>query len=368
MQTKNIRRIGAAVMLVLWLTVTVFGWIGPKKDMSEAERRPLAQLPQLSTQAVLDGSYMKDFESFALDQFPGRDLFRKIKALFHYHALNQSDNNDVYLEDGFAAKLEYPMDAEAVAMAVEKMNYVYETYLKDTGSQIYAAVIPDKSYYLASQGGYPAMDYAALFEAVQQGLPWAQHIDLTKLLTIEDYYKTDIHWRQEALLPLAQTMAQAMGSQPPAAEDYTAVVLGRPFYGVYYGQAALPMQAETMYLMQSDVISNCTVYDHETGKTVAVYDMDKLTSKDLYDVFLSGSKSLLTIENPNAASERELIVFRDSFASSLIPLLLQDYAKVTLVDIRYMSSQVLGNFLEFTGQDVLFLYCTTVLNSKGILR
>ena len=128
------------------------------------------------------------------------------------------------------------------------------------------------------------------------------------------------------------------------------------------------MQADTLKLMSSPVIEGCTVYDHETGNNTAVYDMDKLSSRDLYDVFLSGSKSLLTIENPNAETDRELIVFRDSFASALVPLLLEGYSKVTLVDIRYMSSQVLGKFIDFAGQDVLMLYCTTVLNTEGILK
>ena len=70
----------------------------------------------------------------------------------------------------------------------------------------------------------------------------------------------------------------------------------------------------------------------------------------------------------NATSDKELIVFRDSFASSMVPLLLENYKTVTLVDIRYMSTQVLGNFIDFHGQDVLFLYSTTVLNTKGIFR
>ena len=78
-------------------------------------------------------------------------------------------------------------------------------------------------------------------------------------------------------------------------------------------------------------------------------------------MFLSGSVSLLTIENPNAKTDRELVIFRDSFASSLAPLLLDGYAKITLVDIRYLPSARLGSFLTFTDQDVLFLYSVNVL-------
>ena len=38
------------------------------------------------------------------------------------------------------------------------------------------------------------------------------------------------------------------------------------------------------------------------------------------------------------ATDRELVIFRDSFASSLAPLLMEQYAKITLVDIRYPVS------------------------------
>ena len=99
-----------------------------------------------------------------------------------------------------------------------------------------------------------------------------------------------------------------------------------------------------------------------------VYDMDKLNSRDLYDVFLSGSRSLLTIENPGAATDRELIVFRDSFGSSMIPLLIADYKTVTVVDIRYVSSNFLDQLVDFHGQDVLFLYSTSVLNNSSTLK
>lgn len=364
MKTTSIRKVGAACLLVIWLALTAAAWFGSAKELSEAERRPLTQMPELHIQTLLDGSFMKKFETAALDQFPLRDGFRTLKALAHYYGLQQTDNNGIYMTDGHAAKLLYPLDTEAVSLAMQRLNRVYELYLKDTGAQIYTAVIPDKSYWLSEL----VIDYEAMFSMVEQAMPWTTHISLTDVLTIDDFYKTDIHWRQENLLPAAQKLAQAMNIPVPKAEAFTAVSLDRPFYGVYHGQAALPMDAEAVVLLQSKATDSCTVYDHETGKTTAVYDMEKLGSKDLYDVFLSGSKSLLTVENPNAKTDRELIVFRDSFASSMIPLLLESYKTVTLVDIRYISTEVLGNFIDFTGQDVLFLYSTTVLNTKGILK
>ena len=83
---------------------------------------------------------------------------------------------------------------------------------------------------------------------------------------------------------------------------------------------------------------------------------------------MSGSKSILTIENPEAETDRELILFRDSFGSSLAPLLAEGYAKITLVDIRYMQLERLEHFISFHGQDVLFLYSTSVLNNSEVIK
>lgn len=360
---QKIRAIGAAVLAVIWLGLTGFAWFGPAQAESEAERRPLKQWPGISVESLLDGKFMTDFEDYSLDQFPLRDRFRQIKSLFHYYAMRRGDNNDIYIADGYAAKMEYPLRQSRILASAKIFTQIYEKHLKDNGCNTFVAVVPDKGYYLAEENGYLAMDYEKLFSLVQEGMPWAQYIDLTGALSVEDYYYTDTHWRQEEIIPAAQVIANALGVTPPQKENYTQEKLERPFYGVYYGQAALPMEPEDMYILRSDLLDACQVFDQEANAYTDVYNMDKLTAKDPYDVFLSGARALLRIENPNATTDRELIVFRDSFSSSMVPLLVDDYATVTLVDIRYLSTQLLDQFLTFDGQDVLFMYSTLVLNS-----
>ena len=96
--------------------------------------------------------------------------------------------------------------------------------------------------------------------------------------------------------------------------------------------------------------------------------MDKLSSPDLYDVFLSGAQPILVIDNPAGEPGKELVLFRDSFGSSLAPLLAEGYQRVTLVDIRYMSQEQIGQYVTFENQDVLFLYSTLVLNNGRSLK
>lgn len=365
MKRNAIRNIGIFLVIALWLLLSLFAWFSPSRDVSEAERRDLAQFPTLSAQTLLNGSFMSKFEDFTLDQFPLRDSFRQVKSLFHYYVLGQKDNNNIYIADGYAAKIEYPLNETSVNQAANRFNWIYNNYLSESDCSIFFSVVPDKGYYLAEPNGYPTMDYEKLSAILQENLSWAEFVDISDCLSIEDYYRTDTHWRQEALLDAAEKLGSAMNISIPS---FTKTKIEKPFYGVYYGQAALPTQSESMYILSNDILDNCSVYNHETNSYSSVYDMTKLESRDLYDIYLSGAASLLTITNPNAATDRELIVFRDSFGSSMVPLLVQDYQTVTLVDIRYVSSVYLEQLLQFNSQDVLFLYSTLILNNSASLK
>ena len=364
---KKMRMFGLGIVVLLWAVITCAAWFGPARDVSESERRKLAQFPNLSVKTVLDGKFMSEFETYTLDQFPLRDTFRQLKALFHYNVLGQKDNNDIYIADGYAAKLEYPLNGTSLSNAVQKFSHIYESYLTGSENIVFAAV-PDKGYYLGETNGYPVMDYEKLFATMKQEMPWATFADLTDALDVGDYYFTDTHWRQEQIGDAADKLCEALGVDSFAEEELTLVKVDRPFYGVYYGQAALSMEAEDLYVMAGEVLDNCTVYNHETGATTGIYDWEKLSSRDLYDIYLSGAAALLTIENPNAPTDKELVVFRDSFGSSMVPLLLKDYRTVTVVDIRYVASDWVGQYVDFHGQDVLFLYSTLILNSSNTLK
>ena len=63
------------------------------------------------------------------------------------------------------------------------------------------------------------------------------------------------------------------------------------------------------------------------------------------------------------------MIFRDSFGSSIAPLLAQGYARVTVVDIRYMTSAAAARLVDLTAaDDVLFLYSTGVLNHSETIK
>lgn len=375
---KNITLV--CVMAAFLFGLSLWCILKPQDAFSDSERRELAVLPEFSWESVFDEnadqSFMRLFEDYTLDQFPLRDTFRRLKSVAAYYVFGHKDNNGIYLEDGYAAKLEYPLNESSLDFAAKKFQGIYDRFLRKTDARVYTCVIPDKGYFLAAQNGYLSMDYEHFFALFREKTPFAESIDITHTLSLSDYYRTDTHWRQEMLADTARALGEGMSTTLDLMCEERE--LDHPFYGVYYGQSALPLEAETIRYLTSDALADCTVYDHQNGKEIAFYDMEKAVGKDPYEMFLSGNLSVVTVENPNATTDKELIVFRDSFGSSMVPLLAEGYRKITVVDIRYIQSanlHVLRDrrtgkpLIDFANaDDVLFLYSTLVLNNSGTLR
>ena len=139
------------------------------------------------------------------------------------------------------------------------------------------------------------------------------------------------------------------------------------FYGVYYGQLGLKMNGEDLVYLTNDMIESSSVYNLENTFD-KVYNTSKLDSMDNYDVFLSGASSYIEITNNNSLNDKNLIIFRDSFGSSIAPLLLEGYSKITLIDMRYIDTSNLEKLITFDNQDVLILYSTMLINNSFTIK
>ncbi len=340
----------------------------PKETYSTAERRPLAEMPALSTETVLSGEFTKDFEAYATDHFPFRESFRRMKALLAKDVFRKLDNNGLFLAEGHISKIDDPENEKMMQHAAERIAFIQNTYLQDKNCKQYFAIVPDKNMFLAAKNGYPSLLYTAFFEKMQAMVSDVTYIDVSPLLELSDYYTTDTHWRQEKITDIAEYVGDAMGT--PCEANYQTKTLENPFWGVYAGQLALPVEPDALQYLTNEALENTTVTYYDTGVPVrgAMYNMDKAYGKDPYEMFLSGAAPIVTLENPAAASGKELVMFRDSFASSLAPLLSAGYAKITLVDIRYIQSHFVGSFVDFENADVLFMYSTALLNNSLALR
>ena len=271
-----------------------------------------------------------------------------------------------YSYEGYISNVEYPMDEESIDHAGDVFRALYERYLKGTDTKVYLSVVPDKNCFTADGGKAEKMDYDAFYERLRQNCDYMSYIPIAQLLELDDYYRTDMHWRQEKLLPVAEALAGGMGAK--LSDTWEEVDSGVDFEGMYAAKLPDKAQPERFYYLNSSFLDGVRVYDYQNDRETAVYDLEKLSSSDPYDAFMGGDLSLVTIENPNAPDGRELVIFRDSFASCLAPLLSEAYSRITLVDIRFLMSSYVGNFVQFKDQDVLFLYSTSVINHSQMFK
>lgn len=337
----------------------------PSGDFSVSERRKLAQRPKLTAETIKTGNFMVKTEEYVTDQFPFRDKFRSLKSTFSLSVLQYNDTNNIYYKDGYLAKMEYPMNQESIERAAGIFQKIYQNHLQDTNVNMYLCVIPDKNYVLADENQL-SMDYDKFISLTEKKMPFLTSVSIMEEVDVSDFYKTDTHWRQEEITDIAAKLAEEM--DVPFSGEFELKEIESPFYGVYYGQAALPVGPDTITYCTGEILDACVVYDYENNKEIPLYDLSKTEGRDPYEMFLGGNISLAVIDSPKALSSKELVVFGDSFARSLLPLLAESYAKVTLVDIRYLPSMSVGNYVTFEEQDVLFLYSTSVLNNSITLK
>lgn len=367
------------VFMLIIIGLFIVNILKPPTKISVSERRMLAQFPKITWESITrkktkptdKDTFMESFDKYTLDQFVGRDKLRELKANISFNLLMQKDNNKIYMVDGQVAKYWNDLNEGALKSAAIKFNKIYNEHLQNMN--VYYSIIPDKNYYIAKQNGYPSADYNKFVGTIKSSTNKnMKYIDLFGVLNVDDYYATDLHWRQEKIIKVAEKYAKEMGFT--ISGEYTENVK-EPFYGTYYGQSALPIPGEKLIYLTNDVLNNAKVsqIDVKTFGLVdgELYKEEYFGNVDPYDLFLEGTqKPLFIIENESATTDKELIVYRDSFGSSLVPLLVEGYKKITVVDVRYMTTTLLdsNNLIDYKdGQDVLFLYSTEVLNNSSTL-
>lgn len=346
----------AAVFLAVLFGFSLLHLALPDREVSRSERRRLAQLPPLSS------GFSDKLEEYMLDQFPLREQLRTVNSLVRLYSLGQADIHGIYLQGGGAFRMDGPLQEKQVRHAAAVFSAVQEKYFPSLPAHY--VIVPDKN--AKAETGRPRLDTETMRGIVREALPGMTEIDIWDLLSADDYYKTDPHWRQERLLPVAAAICEALGADAPG--TFTEKTLS-PFYGAYYGQAALPMAPDTLTYLESADTKAAEVTGPELDGAQPVYRPELLDGTDGYDVFLSGAQAVLTVTSPNVHNGRHLVLFRDSFGSSLAPLLLGSFERITLVDLRYISAARLADYADLSdATDVLYLCSTAVWNNGGTLR
>ena len=297
-----------------------------------------------------------------MDNFYQRETFRKLKTSVELDVFKKQDVNKIYKYNDFLVEQIYPLDEKSATNLTNKINYIKDSFLNET-NKIYYSIIPDKNYY--TDNSHLKLDYDKMQQIMENNLNGLQYIDIFQDLSLDSYYYTDSHWKQEKLQNVAKTIAENMNFS--ITQNYNEQKVAT-FKGVYAGQLPINTKEDEIKILVNNVIADANAYNYETKEQGGIYNFKKLTGYDKYDIYLSGATPLIEISNANNKTNKTLVIFRDSYASSLAPLLTEGYSKITLVDTRYISPKILNEYVNFENADILFLYSTLIINNSMALK
>ena len=342
----------------IFTLIVLLNFVLPKPVFIYSERRRVNPKPEITIQKIQNNTYSNQFEKYASDVFPFRENLKSIKTIWNTYILQQTDINNIIKKGDYLYKLDKDYNQDSVIKAAQKFNKVINKYGKN--NNIYYSIVPDKNYYTDIY----KYDYKQLEKDFIQNMQ-GEYISLFEILNLSDYYKTDIHWKQESLEKVADAINQKLGYKKKVTSELKNT--NNIFYGVLTGQYGFKTSPDTIKYIENPAIKQLSVFDYQNNKETGIYNFDKLNDVDPYEFYLNGPISLLEINNKNCKNDNHLIIFRDSFTSSLAPLLSENYSKITLVDIRYISPSILDKYIDFTDSDILIIQNAFVLNHSEVL-
>ena len=397
-----------SVLFCLFLAVMpLLTLLLPHKSFSEQENRNLAAPPRLSEQSLRSGRFMEDAEDWVSDHMVLRDQWVRLKALAE-RLSGKRENNDVYFCAGDTlikrvdkqdkvSKAERARSLHLIGRTLEVQPWQIIPYSSETGegrkellTVMEKALREDKGFSALLRAGVPVR-FALIPTAASV---WADRLPanaptadetawISRLSAQTDcggpdvagalqahrdeelYYRTDHHWtslgaRYDAILA-------DCGLPLLREEELRPRVVSESFYGTVYSRAGAwwvkPDRITT--LVPEDgirVISNFT----GTETAGSLYVPSRLEEKNKYAFFLGGNQPVCVVQSPAAGPK--LLLIRDSYSDSLVPLLSLRFSEIHLLDLRYYRLSP-TEYIEAHGLDeALVLYSLpTFLEDRNLI-
>lgn len=331
----------------------------PAAAFSETENRTLAQEPELTRIALVDGSYMGEYETYLTDQFFGRDYWVALKSTME-KALMKQENNSVYFGANDTLINHFAMpDQDGIATRAAYMNSLVEK----TDLPVYMGLIPTSASVWADRlpMNAPSADEVALIQnyygqlsdnittvPIQEHLSAHSHEDV--------FYRTDHHWTTLGSYYGYTAIAEAMGFDPVPLSNYTETVVSDSFFGTTYSSSGVRWvkpDSMSIYVPEDGV----EVVSYATGMPSEgmMYYYEHLDIKDKYKFYLGDQQPLIVLKTEHTDAPKLLIV-RDSNSDCLTPFLTSHFSEIHLLDLRYYNIGVSSYAASNSIDDILVLY------------
>ncbi len=350
-----------AFMFVAYVMFFAVGSLIVKdREYSPMENRNLEQFPDVNKKDILSGDFSEDFEKYMSDQIILKDTLVRIKVLEN-RVLGQSLINGTYFAEDDMLIAEYKNPYKQLPTNI---SYVNEFVKANGDFNVNWLIIPNASLIYEDKLPAYATSYSQeevityIKDNVSENINLIDCMD--ELIKAKDeyiYYNTDHHWTMKGAYIGYQVLCDGLGINETLIEDYEVVTGSKEFYGTLYSNAPTFNQKPDEILMYNNPAGEYKVeYLDDNTTSESLYNLDNLEIKDKYTTYLDGNHSILKISSNAASGDNgKLLVVKDSYAHSLLPLLADNYSEIYVVDLRYYHQSVSELAREEGITDILFI-------------
>lgn len=360
-----------AVFLAVMPILTLIFNPSEPKPFSENENRYLSAFPKLSFESYKDEKFMEGFDEWLSDRFYGREEWIAMKNTAD-KLLGKTENNGVFIKNDMMMQIWKGYDGEVYSKNLNAVNNFVKNnpkvpcyfMLAPNAQEIYPENIPAFAE-IGSQKDFIDKLYSDLDESIKT-------IDIYSVLKENKdsyiYYRTDHHWTSYGAFLAYGAAADELGYTASAYDDFNVEQASDSFRGTLFSKTLdsgiTPDVIDYYTLKENEPQVKVSVfkdYDTKNGKVNydeydSLYFREFLDVKDKYSSFLGQNSPLVTVENPNAKTDKSLLVIKDSYAHCLVPFLSKEYQKVTMIDLRYINTDFRAMAPIENYDQMLFVY------------
>ena len=333
----------------------------PKKTFSELENKALSIKPIIKIDNITSGKFMKDWESYISDHFPLKNNFLFLKTDV-YKLIGFDEVNDVYLAKNNYLIEDYSKieNKSSIAKSINKL-------VLNTDANVYTMLIPNK---IAIYDNYLPKDLNVVDQKEEIDELYSKintkNIDVYNILKNNNdkylYYKTDHHWTTLGAYYGYVEFQKASDDLYCSISSFDVKNITKDFLGSSYSKVLTTNQSKDEIDIVGEYKNIIVNYEDTNVIANSLYNYDYLKKKDKYSLFLDNNHSLITITN-NEVSGGSLLVVKDSFANSMIPFLVKNYNKITVIDPRYYKKSISKYVNENNIDKVLIMYNLATLQT-----
>lgn len=339
---------------IFLLVVTAIDIFKGDRKFSELENRNLRGKVEFSLEKYFDGSYPKKYEKYMSDQFILRDGWIDLKSRSEYLLGKLENNNILYGKDEYLFEKFTVIDNERVNKNIDSINKLIENsnvpvsiLIAPNSYEVYKDKLPINA---------PVVNQSYEINRIYNDINGGNKINIINNFKNNNkdslYYRTDHHWTTKGAYLAYKDFIESIGNKAINLDYYSENEV-EGFYGTYFSKAK-PFNVSPDKLSYYD-FSGITmkiedkVYD-------SLYDYSKLDIRDKYSLFLYGNNPLTIINNSNLKNGKKLVVFKDSYANSMIPFLTQNFEEIHVIDLRSFSKPISDYVNNNDFDNVLVLY------------